>query len=385
VYSIFVEEDNIPLERINLEDDMWHMHFDGSSSNEGNVAGIILVSLAGRIHNLSYRLEFACTNNATMFKALLLGIENALNLGCGHLSVFRDSELVVNLIQKFCSPRNKLMERYSQTVSTLISNLLSFNITHVKRELNSVVGWLAVFAASPNQKLLPHRPDCSFQSLYLPYIPDNVESWQALPNNESNCAFIQDEPFKPEDIISIENNTIPEGLNPLENSFSLSNVGNKEKHKEEELQKKVVETIPLNIRTPKSSTNVKINVQCFDKEEMRSTGLLGESQKVFAWSYEDLRSFDPGLVQHTMKPTRKKQELVNSALEAPFQKELRNFLRSKIIFFVHIERVPNWVPASKTIDHIRTCIRLRIFNQTIMRNPSPPLNTSMILQQVVEL
>jgi hypothetical protein len=100
-------------------------------------------------------------------------------------------------------------------VITLISNLLSFNITHVKRELNSMAGRLAIFATSPKQQLLPHRHDCSFQSLYRLYIPDNVESWQALPNNESSCAFIQDESFKPEEIISIENNKIPEGLTPL--------------------------------------------------------------------------------------------------------------------------------------------------------------------------
>jgi hypothetical protein len=98
MYSIFVEEDNIPLEIIDLYDDMWHMHFDGSHSNERNGDGIILVSPAGKIHNLSYRLEFACTNNVTKFKALLLGIENTLNLGCGHLSFFRYFELVVNLI-----------------------------------------------------------------------------------------------------------------------------------------------------------------------------------------------------------------------------------------------------------------------------------------------
>jgi ribonuclease HI len=235
VYSIFAEEDNIPLERIDLEDDMWHMHFNGSRSNEGNWVGITLVSSAGIIHNLSYRLEFTCTNNATKFKALLLGIENALNLGCGHLSVFGDSELIVNLIQKIFSPSDRLMERYSQTAWALILNLLSFNITRVKRELNSVAGRLAIFADSPNQQLLPHRLDCSFQSLYLLYIPNNVESRQALPNNESICAFIQDEPFKPEEIISIENNKIPKGLTPLENSFSSSDVGNKEKQKEEEL------------------------------------------------------------------------------------------------------------------------------------------------------
>jgi ribonuclease HI len=64
----------------------------------------------GKIHNCSYRLEFPCTNNVTEFEALLLGIENAYNLGCGHLSFFGDSELVVNLVRKIYSPRNKLMK-----------------------------------------------------------------------------------------------------------------------------------------------------------------------------------------------------------------------------------------------------------------------------------
>ena len=56
---------------------------------------------------------------------------------------------------------------------------------------------LAAFAASPTWQLLPHRPDCTFQYLYHLYIPENVESWKALPNNESICAFIQDEPLSP--------------------------------------------------------------------------------------------------------------------------------------------------------------------------------------------
>jgi hypothetical protein len=50
VYSMFAEEDNIPLEENNLDDYLWHMKFDGSHSNEGNGAGIILVSPAGKIH-----------------------------------------------------------------------------------------------------------------------------------------------------------------------------------------------------------------------------------------------------------------------------------------------------------------------------------------------
>jgi hypothetical protein len=96
-------------------------------------------------------------------------------------------------------------------------------------------GLLAIFATSLKQQLLPHRSDCSFQSLYFSYILGNVESWQALPNNDSVCSFIQDEPLKPEEIVSIEKNEIHESLTPLESSFSSSDVGNKERQKEEEL------------------------------------------------------------------------------------------------------------------------------------------------------
>ena len=110
MYSIFVEEDNIPLEQIDLYDGMWHMHFDGSCYNECNGVGIILYSLVGKIHNFSYRLEVSCTNNVTEFEALLLGIENAYNIGCGHLLVFGDSELVVNLVCKIYPPSNNLMK-----------------------------------------------------------------------------------------------------------------------------------------------------------------------------------------------------------------------------------------------------------------------------------
>jgi hypothetical protein len=41
-----------------------------------------------------------------------------------------------------------------------------------------MAGQFVVFANYPNQQILPHRPNCSFQSLYRPYIPDNVESWK---------------------------------------------------------------------------------------------------------------------------------------------------------------------------------------------------------------
>jgi ribonuclease HI len=88
------------LEEIDLNDSIWDIHFDGSCLNEGNVAGIVLIYHVGKVYNFFYRLEFSCMTNVTDLEALLLGIENSCNLGYGHLSIFRDSELVVNLVRK---------------------------------------------------------------------------------------------------------------------------------------------------------------------------------------------------------------------------------------------------------------------------------------------
>jgi hypothetical protein len=70
-------------------------------------------------------------------------------------------------------------------------------------------------------------------------------------------------------------------LTPLESSFSSSDVGNKEKQEEEDLRRKVGETISLNIGALESSKNVKISTQCYDKEEIRFAKLLGGFQNVF--------------------------------------------------------------------------------------------------------
>ena len=85
-----------------------------------------------------------------------------------------------------------------------------------------------------------------------------------------------------------------------------------------------------------------------------------------------------------MKPVMQKQRSINLALKATFQRELGNFLRARIIFSVHPAWVPDWVPASNTTDHVRTCIHFRTFSQAIMRNPFLPLNMEVFLQQVVE-
>jgi hypothetical protein len=138
----------------------------------------------------------------------------------------------------------------------------------------------------------------------------------------------------------MEDNNIPKGLTPLESSFSSRDVGNEEKHKEEELKRKVGETISLNIGTPESPRNVKIGAQCSDEEKLKFVRLLGEFQDVFYCSYEDLRGFDPALIQHAIhikegiKLVRQNQRPINPTLEETIRKELEKLLKAGIIFLV---------------------------------------------------
>ena len=70
---------------------------------------------------------------------------------------------------------------------------------------------------------------------------------------------------------------------------------------------------------------------------MKFARLLGEFQDVCAWSYEDLRGFDPTLIQHVIpikegiQPVRQKQRPINLALEETIRKELEKLLKARII------------------------------------------------------
>lgn len=74
------------------------MYFDGANSKEGNGVGVLLMSLAGSLIPLSFKLEFEATNNVEKYEALLIGLKAARNLDIEYLTMFGDSELVVNLI-----------------------------------------------------------------------------------------------------------------------------------------------------------------------------------------------------------------------------------------------------------------------------------------------
>jgi hypothetical protein len=112
-----------------------------------------------------------------------------------------------------------------------------------------MVDRLAIFAACPTRKLLPQRLYCTFLSLYRSHIPNNVESWHVFPDDESIGAFLQNEIYKPKEILSLEFIKIPKGSNPIESSLSASDVSNRKETYEEDSKRKIGDSIPVSIRT----------------------------------------------------------------------------------------------------------------------------------------
>jgi hypothetical protein len=92
---------------------------------------------------------------------------------------------------------------------------------------------------------------------------------------------------------------------------------------------------------------------------LKFTGLLCEFQDVFSWSYDNLRGFDPALIQHAItikediKPVRQKQRPINPALEDNIRKELEKLLKAGIISPAkYSEWISNLFLIRKTTGHI---------------------------------
>lgn len=72
------------------------MYFDGSRNKNGSGASVMLVSPALQMYYFSFRLQFSCTNNVAKYEALIQGLLLSEKRGILALSVYGDSELVVN-------------------------------------------------------------------------------------------------------------------------------------------------------------------------------------------------------------------------------------------------------------------------------------------------
>jgi hypothetical protein len=145
----------------------------------------------------------------------------------------------------------------------------------------------------------------------------------------------------------------------------------------------------VNLGTKDNPQCINLGLGCSEQENMSFVKLFKEFKDVFAWTYDDLKTFDPNIIQHTIpikpqtQPFQQKLRKMHSKLEPTVKKELKKLLNAKIIFPVkHTQWVSNLVLVRKKSGEIRLCVDFRNLNRASNKNnyPVPPMEQ--ILQQV---
>ncbi len=126
----------------------YHLFTDGASrGNPGPASiGAVLKKSSGEIIAEISEYLGETTNNQAEYKALLAGLQKALEHKIHHLEVFLDSELVVKQIQGKYKVKHPEMIPLYQKVKILLKKFPQVSVTHVRREKNKEADKLANLA-----------------------------------------------------------------------------------------------------------------------------------------------------------------------------------------------------------------------------------------------
>jgi hypothetical protein len=102
------------------------------------------------------------------------------------------------------------------------------------------------------------------------------------------------------------------------------------------------------------------------EQRVKYIELLREFVDVFAWTYQDVKTYDTSIIEHNIplkeeaKPFRKKLRQINSMLLPVMEREVKKLLDSKIIVpFRYSKWVANLVVVRKKSGEIRLCVDFR--------------------------
>jgi ribonuclease HI len=114
------------------------MYTDGGARNNPGMAGIGIViedKDGNTIKEISQYIGEQ-TNNVAEYKAFSRGLEAALDLGIKKITCYLDSQLIVKQVKGEYKVKNERIIPMHNMIMPLIKKFDSFEIVHVKRELN---------------------------------------------------------------------------------------------------------------------------------------------------------------------------------------------------------------------------------------------------------
>ena len=124
---------------------VYTLYTDGASRGNPGQAGIGAVLYDGEGHVAATRKAYIGrkTNNEAEYYALITGLEEARNHPCEKLCIFLDSELLVRQITGVYRIKSPSLKPLFMRVKELLSTFPSYEISHVRREKNTVADGLA--------------------------------------------------------------------------------------------------------------------------------------------------------------------------------------------------------------------------------------------------
>lgn len=106
-------------------------------------AGAVLMAEDGQVVATAKRFLGHCTNNIAEYRALILGLEEAIKIGCTSISIFMDSELLVRQLQGVYRVKNPALVPLMGDVRALLARFDSWKVGHVPRSENALADRMA--------------------------------------------------------------------------------------------------------------------------------------------------------------------------------------------------------------------------------------------------
>jgi ribonuclease HI len=282
----------------------------------------VLIDPAGNKNFIACRLEFKCTNNTTEYEELLQGLRKAMDMNVQSLMVFVDLEIVVRKVRNSIHCLSPNMKTYQTEVWSLMQKFSAFNINSIPRLSNLEVDLLANVASKllPTEGLSPNA--FSIELLFRSLIPDNITNWRVFDDDQKIINFLHmdgtfqgaiiDEGTHDENLYNftvISDLRSPESMSNLINSIPRSGVRLERFYDFRDKFRGLVncktnsssltyETV--NLGTKENPQNINLGMGCFEQERSTFIKLFKEFKDVFAWTCDDLKTFDPNIIQHVI-------------------------------------------------------------------------------------
>uniref|UniRef100_A0A2N9JAP2 RNase H type-1 domain-containing protein n=1 Tax=Fagus sylvatica TaxID=28930 RepID=A0A2N9JAP2_FAGSY len=114
----------------------------------GSGLGVVLTAPQGQMMELAIRLGFPASNNVAEYEALLHGLRCAITLQADPLTVYCDSQLVVNQISGDYAAKDEKMKIYLVEAKKLLAKFKHVQMEHIGRDLNGHADALAGLASA---------------------------------------------------------------------------------------------------------------------------------------------------------------------------------------------------------------------------------------------